>query len=249
MLPSAPRSRGQTGLNVLKPHQRTTVATLLDAGTSQRQIGRLTGVDRKTIRPVQLGLAAERSNSPVVATGSALQTPPPRPPAAPPTSVSACALQPRLHRGAVAAREQLHGDLPGPGRSARVHRRLQQRQAPCWRPARERPSRSTAWSSPPGQEAQVDYGEGALTRVPGTERHRRPRLFVITLRYSRRSFRRVLWKSSQETWARLHELAWRYFGGSCRYVVLDVALAPPPPSSRQSVRLVRQVTSRTLPQG
>jgi hypothetical protein len=44
---------------------------------------------------------------------------------------------------------------------------------------------------------------------------------VATLRYSRRSFRRVVWNSSQETWARLHEQAWRYFGGSCRYVVLD----------------------------
>ena len=31
----------------------------------------------------------------------------------------------------------------------------------------------------------------------------------------------MVWKSSQETWARLHEQAWRYFGGSCSYVVLD----------------------------
>jgi hypothetical protein len=31
----------------------------------------------------------------------------------------------------------------------------------------------------------------------------------------------VVWKSSQETWARLHEEAWAYFGGACRYVVLD----------------------------
>ena len=30
-----------------------------------------------------------------------------------------------------------------------------------------------------------------------------------------------MWKSSQKTWARLHEEAWRYFGGACRYVVLD----------------------------
>jgi transposase len=66
-----------------------------------------------------------------------------------------------------------------------------------------------------------DYGEGAPTRVPGTERYRKPRLFVMTLLYSRRCFRRVVWKSSQETWSRLHEDAWRYFGGSCRYVVLD----------------------------
>ena len=61
-----------------------------------------------------------------------------------------------------------------------------------------------------GEEAQVDYGEGALTRVPGSTRYRRPRLFVMTLRYSRRSFRRVLWRSDQQIWARLHEQAWRY---------------------------------------
>ena len=31
----------------------------------------------------------------------------------------------------------------------------------------------------------------------------------------------MVWRSSQEDWARLHEQAWRHFGGSCRYVVLD----------------------------
>jgi transposase len=73
----------------------------------------------------------------------------------------------------------------------------------------------------PGEEMQVDYGEGAPTRVPGSDRYRKPRLFVATLRYSRRSFRCVVWKSGQQVWAELHEQAWRYFGGSCRYVVLD----------------------------
>ena len=73
----------------------------------------------------------------------------------------------------------------------------------------------------PGEEMQVDYGEGAPTRLPGSERYRKPRLFVATLRYSRRSFRRVVWASSKQVWAELHEQAWRYFGGSCRYVVLD----------------------------
>lgn len=43
----------------------------------------------------------------------------------------------------------------------------------------------------------------------------------MTLRFSRRSFRRVVWKSSQEIWAKLHEQAWRYFGGAATYVVLD----------------------------
>lgn len=43
----------------------------------------------------------------------------------------------------------------------------------------------------------------------------------MTLRYSRRSFRRVVWTSSSEVWARLHEEAFRYFGGCPQYVVLD----------------------------
>ena len=71
----------------------------------------------------------------------------------------------------------------------------------------------------PGEEAQVDYGEGALTLLGG--KYRRPRLFVMTLRYSRRSFRKVIWKSSSENWSRLHEEAFRYFGGCPQYIVLD----------------------------
>jgi transposase/5S rRNA maturation endonuclease (ribonuclease M5) len=73
---------------------------------------------------------------------------------------------------------------------------------------------------PPGEEAQVDYGTGAKTLHP-TGKYRKPRLFVMTLKYSRRSFRKVVWKSSQETWAKLHEEAFRYFGGCTQYVVLD----------------------------
>lgn len=73
----------------------------------------------------------------------------------------------------------------------------------------------------PGEEAQVDYGTGALTRHPVSGKYRRPRLFVMTLKYSRKSFRKVVWHSSQEIWARLHEEAFRYFGGCPQYVVLD----------------------------
>ncbi|HNI77476.1 MAG TPA: IS21 family transposase, partial [Giesbergeria sp.] len=73
----------------------------------------------------------------------------------------------------------------------------------------------------PGEEMQVDYGEGAPTRVPGSDRYRKPRLFVATLRYSRASFRCVVWKSSQQVWAELHERAFRHFGGCPQYVVLD----------------------------
>ena len=77
-------------MNVLKPHLQTTIATLLQAGRSQREIERATGIDRKTIRAYGQRLSAERSNSPGVATGSEPQTPAPRPPAVVEVSVSAC---------------------------------------------------------------------------------------------------------------------------------------------------------------
>lgn len=35
----------------------------------------------------------------------------------------------------------------------------------------------------PGEEMQADYGEGAPTRVPGSERYRKPRLFMATPHY------------------------------------------------------------------
>jgi DNA-binding NarL/FixJ family response regulator len=37
-------------VNVLKPNKRATILTLLERGTSQREIARITGIDRKTVR-------------------------------------------------------------------------------------------------------------------------------------------------------------------------------------------------------
>ena len=73
----------------------------------------------------------------------------------------------------------------------------------------------------PGEEAQVDYGQGALTLCRGPGKYKRPCLFVMTLKYSGKSFRKIVWKTDQETWARLHEEAFHAFGGCPQYVVLD----------------------------
>jgi len=216
----------------LKPHLRITVETLLRTGTSQREIARRTGVDRKTIR----GYARALANSPGVATGvdpADGQTPPPRPPApggAPPVaapagqtpavSSSACALhrawietQVELGRNAVSIYQDLvetHGFAHAYNSVKRFVARLKARA----------PERFDVLEFPPGEEAQVDYGQGALTQVaPG--KYRRPYLFVMTLKYSGKSFRKVVWKTSQQTWAQLHEEAFRAFGGCPKYVVLD----------------------------
>jgi transposase len=73
----------------------------------------------------------------------------------------------------------------------------------------------------PGEEGQVDYGDGPMVRVVATGQYRRTRLFVLTLGYSRKSVRLLVWRSSAQTWAELHERAFRRLGGTVRVIVLD----------------------------
>jgi transposase len=211
-------------VNVLKPHQKTTIATLLERGLGQREIERITGVNRRTVRLYQQKYLAETSNCSTPSAGADPsdygQTAPPRPPEAN-GSPSDCEphrtfieTQVQLRRNATAIYQDLvdlYHFAAGYSSVKRFVRRLKHTE----------PAQFDRLEFGLAEEVQVDYGEGALTLYPGTDRYRRPRLFVMTLRYSRRSFRRVVWKSSQEVWARLHEQAWRYFGGSCSYVVLD----------------------------
>ncbi len=76
-------------------------------------------------------------------------------------------------------------------------------------------------TTPPGEEAQVDYGEGPMVRHPETGKYRRTRLFVLSLGYSRKAVRLLTWRSSSQVWAQLHEEAFRRLGGTVRVVVLD----------------------------
>jgi transposase len=224
-------------VNVLKPHLRSTVFTLISQGISQREIHRLTGIDRKTIRFYSKSAVTEAaggdSNSSTLATGSIaapeVQNPPPRPPAfaaekassLPIVARSACEphrewieAQVRLGRNAIAIYQELV-DTRGFSHAYNSVKRF------CRGLRRREPEQFDRLEFAAAEECQVDYGEGAPTRHPVTGKYRKPRLFVMTLCYSRRSFRQVVWKSSTETWARLHEQAFRYFSGSTRYVCLD----------------------------
>jgi hypothetical protein len=73
----------------------------------------------------------------------------------------------------------------------------------------------------PGEEAQVDYGSGPMVRDAQSGKYRRTRLFVMTLGYSRKSVRLLVWRSSVRIWSELHEKAFRRLGGCTRVVVLD----------------------------
>jgi transposase len=74
----------------------------------------------------------------------------------------------------------------------------------------------------PGEEGQVDYGDGGpMVRDRSTGKYRRTRLFVLTLGCSRKSVRLLVWRSSAQIWAELHERAFRQLGGTVRVIVLD----------------------------
>jgi transposase len=157
-----------------------------------------------------------------MATGSAGgEIPPPRPPArVPRAAASACEPhrawieeQVALGRNAVAIYQELVEGHAFTHRYNSVKRFVQTLK-------RRDPERFDVLESAPGEEAQVDFGLGAPT-LTATTKYRRPYLFVMTLKYSGKSFRKVVWKADQETWARLHEEAFMAFGGAVAYVVLD----------------------------
>jgi len=219
-------------MNVLKPSLQTTIQTLLSKGIGQREIERKTGVNRRTIRryarlhnlsATEVAVNSKYPTSPEVATGSDQNTPP-RPPAfqakIPKQIRSACEShrewieeQVRLGRNAMAIYQDLEELFSFTYRYNSVKRfvRLLKRKDP------EQYDRLEFLM---GEEAQVDYGQGALT-LHSSGKYRRPRLFIMTLKYSGRAFRKVVWNSSKETWCRLHEEAFRYFSGCPQYVCLD----------------------------
>jgi len=208
-------------VNKLKQHQRSTIETLVNNGKSQREIERHTGFDRKTIRRY-IGMAAK---SPM-ATGSDagfednVDSKSPTWPPIPKEAKSACESHRefieeavRAGRNAVAIYQDLvdhHGFEHKYNSVKRFVRVLKKRD----------PEQYDVMEFLPGEEAQVDYGQGALT-ILENGKWRKPYLFVMTLKYSAKTFRKVVWKTSSVVWAQLHEEAFRFFGGCPQYIVLD----------------------------
>jgi hypothetical protein len=121
---------------------QTTIWTLLEAGASQREIERVTGIDRKTIRTYQKRFASTApatspgvaADSPRMAVDPAQKIPPPRPPASTPVATTASACEPhrafieaqlRLRRNAMAIYQDLvdhHKTKPGSHAKSASHK-------------------------------------------------------------------------------------------------------------------------------
>jgi transposase len=231
-------------VNVLKSHLQITIRTLLGRGESYREIERLTGVSRKTVCRYQRDWTLADAKFPTLATGAApevgsdsageIEMTPPRPPGfSAPSSPASTASPPRVpltpsacepHREWITAQVQLgrnavsmHQDLITEFGFTHAYNSVKRFVNTL--KVRE-PERFDVLEYPPGEEAQVDFGQGAMT-LHDAYKYRRPWLFVMTLKYSGKSFRKVVWKADTASWVRLHEEAFLSFGGSVRYVVLD----------------------------
>src|SRR5579859_6286469 len=229
--------------NVLGDEKKQQVVALGRLGWPLRRIEAATGVRRETasaylkaagiaVRPPgswghaaakpakEVSTDSEAKPAKEVSTDSAPPEWPPRPGRAP--QASAC--EPHREviveavmrgRNAVAIYQDLvddHGFTAGYASVGRFVRKLR---------GAETPEARVVIETAPGQEAQVDYGEGPMVRHRESGKYRRTRLFVFTLGYSRKSVRLLAWKSSTRIWAELHERAFRRLGGATAVVVHD----------------------------
>jgi transposase len=208
-------------MNELSVTERERIVGLLRLGWSERRVGRETGHHRLTVRRI----ARELAEGPKVDRQAVLEAvagpAPEEPQAMRTTSRSSCEphrafIEAELAKGrnATAIFQDLveHHGYEG---SYNAVKRFVHQLKPF------EPWVSCRFETAPGDEAQVDYGEGTLTLDPRTGKYRRPRLFVMTLGYSRHAFRRVVWESSSEVWCRLHEEAFAFFGGAVKMLRLD----------------------------
>ena len=64
----------------------------------------------------------------------------------------------------------------------------------------------------PGEEVQVDYGDGPMVRDAATGKSRRVRLFALTLAYNQKAVRLLTPDSSTKTWAQCcrSSILWRH---------------------------------------
>ena len=188
--------------NVLDETKQQQVIALGRLGWSLRRIEAATGVRRETISWYlrAAGVAVRRRG------GRPTQWPPPNPATTgevstdpgPPSAVVAAPVRPgraptasacepyrelvvdavRRGRNAMAIWQDLVDQHGFDGRYASVRRFVGRLRVTTPEPA-------GIIETAPGEEAQVDYGEGPMVRDPASGKYKRTRLFVLTLGYSR----------------------------------------------------------------
>ena len=233
-------------MNQLEMDIQQAISTLSRGGWSQRRIARELGIDRETVAryrrlareaeapkpaiPPAGSQPVEEANPAIVPPGLEVTMAPSDPPAessnpaiSPAGSksgrVSHCEpfesfIKEGLDAGLSAQRiyQDLVSEQKFTGSYDSVKRFVRQLE-------RANPLPFRRMESEPGQEAQVDFGQGAWVVEDG-QRHR-PHVLRVVLSHSRKGYTEAFWRQTTENFVRGLENALRHFGGVVRTLVID----------------------------
>lgn len=209
--------------NYLKMDKKQQIYGLLQLGWSYRRIEKETGVRRETVSRYHREWLSKAAKVP---TGSVEE---------PVSLESNAAIVPAgLPRGKSTAhpyRDFIEAGLKKGLSYQRIWQDLREEYAYCGsydsvrryakRIKRSRPELADVMHAAPGEEAQVDFFQGPLTLDPETGRFFRPHVFRMVLSHSRHSYEEAVRTQDLLSFIRLHERAFRFFGGVPRVVRLD----------------------------
>jgi transposase len=205
----------------LKVNQQQSIIALQAQGWSRRRIARELGLDRGTVGKYLAGTS--KPATPQTGSGEADASKPATNPqtgaGALPGPGSLCdpwreQIEQALERGL--SIQRIHQDLVQERQFAGSYyavRRFVLRRVG----AQELPFRRMECA--PGQELQIDFGQGAWVIKEG--KRRRPHLFRGVLSHSRKAYSEAVWRQTSESFIRCLENAFRHFGGVTVTVVID----------------------------
>jgi transposase len=184
------------------------VKALLALGWPERRVARETGVHRSTVRRCAREVRAKCTKTPTDAAGAA--------------EAHRCA--PRRPFAAAGFREEVSQAIRAGDTAQGIYQHLVERYGYAGSyDSVKRYVRHLKAGLPkvavgvmhhaPGEEAQVDYFQGAPTWNPETSRYQRPWVFRMTLCHSRHGYEEAVWKLDLPTFLHLHERAFRDLGG------------------------------------
>ena len=207
--------------NALKMAIVATIRTLIEAGYSDRQIGKLVNLHRGTVAKYRRELQNRPNAPPGSEVVAAVSEPTANQPSqAPPGPASACephraVIERKLEQGLSAQR--IYQDLVDEyGFTAKYHsvRRFVRKLTV------KTPELVRRMEVAPGEEAQIDFGTGAPIYTPEGKR-RRPWVLRVILSHSRKGYSEAVYHQSTDEFIRVLENAFRYLGGAPRTLVID----------------------------
>ncbi len=210
--------------NLIKVATTHSITVLYNRGWSQRRIARELGLNRETVgRYIRLEIervskpaiptAGSPASKPAIPTAGSGVSPPPKPAIPAAGRESRCrpfheSIAHALEAGLTAQRiyQDLmveHGFTGSYESVKRYVRRLRT----------VHPGRVYRVECLPGEEAQVDFGQGAPVLERETGRRWRPHVLRVTLSFSRKGYSEAIPRQTTEAFIRCLENAFRSFGG------------------------------------